>query len=61
MDNRSFWFYQFYEKEILVLYYKYRESSLSLFEAGVPILWGFPDVFGLFGPLKVGEISFRYS
>ena len=50
MDNRSFWFYQFYEKEILVLYYKYRESSLSLFEAGVAILWGFPDVFGLFGP-----------
>ena len=25
------------------------------------ILRGFSVVFGLFGPLKVGEISFRYS
>ena len=34
-------------------------SDLPLFEAVTP--WGFPDVFRLFGPCKVGAISFRYS
>ena len=32
---------------------------MPLFEAVTP--WGFPDVFSLFGPFKVGAISFRYS
>ena len=42
----------------------YRVAGLSCLEAGVclsAILRGFPDVFSLFGPCKVGEISFRYS
>ena len=42
----------------------YRVSGLSCPEAGgckSAILWGFPDVFSLFGPFKVGAISFRYS
>ena len=42
----------------------YRVAGLSCPEAGVclsAILRGFPDVFSLFGPCKVGEISFRYS
>ena len=42
----------------------YRVSGLSCPEAGgckSAILRGFPDVFSLFGPCKVGEISFRYS
>ena len=42
----------------------YRVSGLSCPEAGgcnSAILWGFPDVFSLFGPCKVGGISFRYS
>ena len=42
----------------------YRVSGLSCPEAGgckSAILRGFPDVFSLFGPFKVGEISFRYS
>ena len=47
------------------LYYLYyRVSGLSCPEAGgckSAILRGFPDVFSLFGPFKVGEISFRYS
>ena len=39
-------------------------SGLSCPEAGgckSAILRGFPDVFSLFGPFKVGEISFKYS
>ena len=39
-------------------------SGLSCPEAGScksAILRGFPDVFSLFGPCKVGAISFRYS
>ena len=48
-----------------VLYdYNYRVAGLSCPEAGgrkSAILWGFPDVFSLFGPCKVGAISFRYS
>ena len=39
-------------------------SGLSLSEAGgckPDILRGFLDVFSLFAPCKVGEISFRYS
>ena len=42
----------------------YRVAGLSCPEAGVclsAILRGFPDVFSLFGPCKVGEISFRSS
>ena len=42
----------------------YRVSGLSCPEAGgckSVILRGFPDVFSLFGPFKVGEISFKYS
>merc|ERR1712155_279882 len=42
----------------------YRVAGLSCPEAGVcksAILRGFPDVFSLFGPCKVGAISFRYS
>ena len=42
----------------------YRVAGLSCPEAGVclsAILRGFPDVFSLFVPYKVGEISFRYS
>ena len=41
----------------------YRVSDLSCPEAGVcksAILRGFLNVFSLFGPCKVGEISFRY-
>ena len=39
-------------------------AGLSCPEAGgckSAILSGFPDVFSLFGPFKVGAISFRYS
>ena len=42
----------------------YRVSGLSCPEAGgckSAILRGFPDFFSLFGPFKVGAISFRYS
>ena len=42
----------------------YRMAGLSCPEAGVclsAILRGFPDVFSLLGPCKVGEISFRTS
>ena len=42
----------------------YRVSGLSCPEAGgckSVILRGFLDVFSLFGPCKVGVISFRYS
>ena len=42
----------------------YRVSGLSCPKAGgckSAILRGFFDVFSLFGPCKVGEISFRYS
>ena len=42
----------------------YRVSGLSCPEAGgckSAILRGSPDVFSLFGPFKLGEISFRYS
>ena len=42
----------------------YRVSGLSCPEEGgckSAILRGSPDVFSLFGPCKVGEISFRYS
>ena len=42
----------------------YRVTGLSCPEAGgckSAILRGFPNVFSLFGPCKVGEISFRYS
>ena len=42
----------------------YRVAGLSCPEAGgckSAILRGFPNVFSLFGPCKVGEISFRYS
>ena len=42
----------------------YRVSGLSCSEAGgckSAILRDFPDVFSLFGPCKVGGISFRYS
>ena len=42
----------------------YRVAGLSCPEAGgckSAILRGFPDVFSLFGPFKVGAISFRYS
>ena len=49
---------------IMVISAIYRVSGLSCPEAGgckSAILWGFPDVFSLFGPFKVGAISFRYS
>ena len=42
----------------------YRVAGLSCPEAGgckSAILRGFPNVFSLFGPCKVGAISFRYS
>ena len=42
----------------------YRVAGLSCPGAGScksTILRGFPDVFRLFGPCKVGEISFRHS
>ena len=42
----------------------YRVSGLSCPEAGgckSAILRGFPDVFGLFGPVTVVKILFRYS
>ena len=42
----------------------YRVAGLSCPEAGgckSAILRGFPNVFSLFGPCKVGGISFRYS
>ena len=42
----------------------YRVAGLSCPEAGdckSAILRGSPDVFSLFGPFKLGEISFRYS
>merc|ERR1711978_71815 len=42
----------------------YRVAGLSCPEAGgckSAILRGFPYVFSLFGPCKVGAISFRYS
>ena len=45
-------------------YIYYRVAGLSCPGAGScksTILRGFPDVFRLFGPCKVGEISFRYS
>ena len=48
----------------VVLFLIYRVSGLSCPEAGgckSAILRGFPDVFSLFGPLKVGEFSFWYS
>ena len=44
--------------------YIYRVAGLSCPGAGgckSAILRGFPDVFSLFGPCKVGEISFRHS
>ena len=47
-----------------VYLYIYRVAGLSCPEAGgckSAILRGFPNVFSLFGPCKVGEISFRYS
>ena len=45
-------------------YHIYRVAGLSCPEAGgckSAILRGFPNVFSLFGPCKVGGISFRYS
>ena len=54
----------YYYKQSHTLCYVYRVAGLSCPEAGVclsAILRGFPDVFSLFGPCKVGEISFRYS
>ena len=42
----------------------YRVAGLSCPEAGgckSAILRGFPNVFSLFGPCKVGKISCRYS
>ena len=46
------------------IYHVYTVAGLSCPEAGVclsAILRGFHDVFSLFGPCKVGGISFRYS
>jgi len=44
--------------------YIYRVSGLSCPGAGgckSAILGGFPGVFVLFGPFRVGEVSFRHS
>ena len=56
----------YYIYDICYIYYPtiYRVAGLSCPEAGgckLAILRGFPDVFSLFGPCKVGKISFRYS
>ena len=48
----------------IIFIFIYRVAGLSCPEAGgckSAILRGFPDFFSLFGPFKVGAISFRYS